>query len=213
MATEYRPQVEALAARQPLGGRVRAGADVAEEIALVVQAKRELLLRVHAHRLRREDLEDCFAQAALELIAQARRGGTFSSRVRMATAFENRFLSRVLDRRRALSGRSPMEAALEASASLGGCGEDELEIADTRAGPHELVTLRAELHRLQRLAREQLTADQRLLLASQLALVGRAAFCSHYGWSQEKYRKVGQRARARLRRLMAAEGPDVPPAG
>jgi hypothetical protein len=114
---------------------------VAEEIALVVHSKRELLLRVHAHRLRREDLEDCFAQAALELIAQARRGGAFSSRVRMATALENRFLSRVLDRRRALAGRSPMEAALEASASLGGCGEDELEIADMRAGPHELVTL------------------------------------------------------------------------
>jgi hypothetical protein len=43
-------------------------------VALVARAKRELLLGVHRHRLRREDLEDCFSQATFELIASARRG-------------------------------------------------------------------------------------------------------------------------------------------
>jgi hypothetical protein len=43
-------------------------------VAHVARAKRELLLRVHRHRLRREDLEDCFSQATLELLANARRG-------------------------------------------------------------------------------------------------------------------------------------------
>ena len=37
--------------------------------------RRELLLRVHRHRLRKEDLEDCYSQATLELLAQARAGG------------------------------------------------------------------------------------------------------------------------------------------
>ena len=35
--------------------------------------------------------------------------------------------------------------------------------------------------------------------------MSRGEFCRRYNWSTEKYRKVAQRARARLRRLMAAE--------
>ena len=50
------------------------GLDPAEEVALVARAKRELLLRVHRYRLRREDLEDCYGQATLELVAHARSG-------------------------------------------------------------------------------------------------------------------------------------------
>lgn len=49
-----------------------------ETVALVARAKREVLLRVHRRRLRPEDLEDCFSQATLELIAAARRGGAFA---------------------------------------------------------------------------------------------------------------------------------------
>jgi hypothetical protein len=30
-------------------------------------------------------------------------------------------------------------------------------------------------------------------------------FCRRFGWSKEKYRKVAQRARARLRELLASE--------
>ena len=66
--------------------------------------------------------------------------------------------------------------------------------------------LRHELRRVEELARA-LTADQRLVLACQIGLQmeSRRQFCRGFGWSAEKYRKVAQRARARLRRLMAEE--------
>jgi hypothetical protein len=60
--------------------------DVAEEIASVSCARRDLLLGVHRHRLRREDLEDCYSQTSLELIAHARGGGVFASRAHIANA-------------------------------------------------------------------------------------------------------------------------------
>jgi hypothetical protein len=44
----------------------------------VASAKRGLLLRVHRHRLRHEDLEDCYSQATLELIAHVRAGRSFA---------------------------------------------------------------------------------------------------------------------------------------
>jgi DNA-directed RNA polymerase specialized sigma24 family protein len=69
--------------------------------------------------------------------------------------------------------------------------------------------LRHDLARLERLAREHLTRDQRLVLAWQvgLPLLSTREFCRRFGWSQEKYRKVAQRARTRLRALMAADDP------
>ncbi len=189
----------------PVGARRWHGADPAEEVALVARARRELLLRVHRHRLRREDLEDCYSQATVELIANARKGGRFSSREHLANVVEQRFLSRVHDRRRALSGRSPMQAALETSVSLGGFEDAEIEIADTRADPEQLAILRHELRTVQAMARE-LTPDQQLALACQIGLqMERAEFCRRFGWSEEKYRKVAQRARDRLRQLMADE--------
>ncbi len=45
---------------------------------MVASAKRGLLLRMHRHRLRREDLEDCFSQATLELITHVKAGGLFA---------------------------------------------------------------------------------------------------------------------------------------
>jgi DNA-directed RNA polymerase specialized sigma24 family protein len=181
-------------------------------VALVARAKRDVLLRAYRHRLRREDLEDCFSQAALELVAQARKGRAFSSRIHLGNVLEQRFVSRINDRRRALCGRSPMQAAMESAVSLGGSREGELDIADTRADPEKLVMLRHELTRVEHLARERLTRDQRLVLAYQigLPLLSPREFCGQFGWSQEKYRKVAQRARARLRRLMADEERDVP---
>ncbi len=171
----------------------------------MARARRELLLRAHRHRLRREDLEDCYSQATLELVAQARSGATFSSRLHLANTLEQRFLSRIYDRRRALSGRSPMQAALEAAMPLDCLGEEQIDIVDMRAEIETLVILRQDLRRLQSLARE-LTLDQRLVLACQVGLqMGRLDFCRRYGWSPEKYRKVAQRARTRLRRLMAEE--------
>jgi DNA-directed RNA polymerase specialized sigma24 family protein len=185
--------------------------DWAEEVALVARARRELLLRVHRHRLRREDLEDCYSQATLELLKRTMKGGRFAGRVHIANALEQRFLSRVQDRRRALSGRSPMQAALETAMSIGAGAEDQIEIVDVRAELEQLVIQRLELRRLQALL-EELSDDQRMVLAGQLGQVGCAEFCRRFGWSAEKYRKVAQRARARLRRLMTAEDEAVPPA-
>jgi hypothetical protein len=50
----------------------------------------------------------------------------------------------------------------------------------------------------------ELTADQRLVLACQVALgMGCGEFCERFGWSHAKFRKVAMRARARLRVLVA----------
>lgn len=171
----------------------------------MASARRELLLGVHRFRLRREDLEDCYSQAMLELVVHARNGGRFSGRPHMANAIEQRFLSRIHDRRRALGGRSPMQAALEAAVPLGDDGR--VDVVDTRAEPERLAILRHDLSRLQSLARG-LTPDQRLVLACQVGLeMGCGEFCERFGWSAEKYRKVAQRGRRRLRRLAAADSP------
>jgi hypothetical protein len=191
----------------PPGGP-RAALDPAEEVAVVADAKRRLLLGANRFRLRREDLEDCYSQATLELVAHVRAGGTFANRRHLGHALELRFLSRVRDRRRALGGRSPMEAAFETAVSLS-AAEGGVEIVDGCAEVERLVMLRADLERLGQLARE-LTEDQRLALASQLGPDGCAEFCRRSGWSPEKYRKVAQRGRARLRRLMEREESGVP---
>jgi DNA-directed RNA polymerase specialized sigma24 family protein len=177
--------------------------DSAEEVALVARAAREPLLAIHRHRLRWEDLEDCYGQATLELIATARQGGLrFSSRAHLRNIFEQRFVSRIQDRRRALSGRSPAQKALDGAISLGGVGEREVEIADARADVERRVLLRWELRSLE-LAAGALSADQRLVLACQIGLqMGREEFCRRFGWSRDKHHKVSQRARVRLRALL-----------
>ena len=175
----------------------------------MARARRELLLRVHRFRLRREDLEDCYSQATLELVAHARAGGRYANAQHLGNVIEQRFLSRIHDRRRALSGRSPMQTALETAMTLDGEEDGSFEIADARAELENLVILREELERLQVLARS-LSYDQRLFLACQIGLqMGCAEFCELHGWTPEKYRKVGQRARARLKQLMAQQT-DVP---
>jgi hypothetical protein len=197
------------AARPPWTPRAGGGLDPVEQVALVSRAERDLLLRVHRHRLRREDLEDCYSQATLELVAHVRRGGRYASALHLANALEQRLVSRVNDRRRALMGRSPMQAALEAAASLDGPDGERVEVADNRAELETLVQLRHQLREVISHSRE-LTHDQRLVLAAQLEGVNRDSFCRHYGWSGEKYRKVAQRARARLRALSTCEQIDVP---
>jgi DNA-directed RNA polymerase specialized sigma24 family protein len=191
--------------RSSAGARRLHGFDPAEEVALIARAKRELLLRVHRHRLRREDLEDCYSQATVELLANAGKGSRFSSRLHLANVLEQRFLSRVQDRRRALAGRSPMQAALETSVPLGSTEDTAIEIVDKRADPVQLTILRQELRDVQALAR-QLTSDQQLALVCEIGLqMERSDICRRFGWSEEKYRKVAQRARARLRQLMAED--------
>jgi DNA-directed RNA polymerase specialized sigma24 family protein len=172
---------------------------------LVATEKRELLLQINRYRLRREDLEDCFSQATLELVAHARRGGVFANRAHLGNVLELRFRSRIRDRRRALAGRSPAQAALEAAVSLGGAGTEEMALVDRRAELESLVILRDDLRRVESLAR-MLTPDQRLVLASQLCRErGCRDFCDQFGWTPEKYRKVAQRARTKLKSLMAVD--------
>jgi len=184
--------------------------DPAEEIAIVAAAKRELLLRVHGHRLRREDLEDCYSQAILEMVVAVRGGRAFMSRLHLARTIEQRFLSRVQDRRRAISGRSPMQAALEQAEELGAEELGAAIVIDRRAEPETVVILRQELDQIQALA-GHLTPEQRMVIATQVGLqMGCEEFCRLHEWSSEKYRKVAQRGRARLKQLMVLEEQVVP---
>jgi hypothetical protein len=179
----------------------RSRGDAAEQVARVIESKRATLLHVHRHRLRHHDLEECFAQAALELVAASRRGATFANRVHIARTFEQRFLSRVDDRRRALEGRSAAQAELERAMGAGLFENRGLLASDPRADVERLAALRLEISQLPRIARS-LSEDQRLVLASQTALqMDSTEFCALFGWSAEKYRKVAQRGRARLREL------------
>jgi hypothetical protein len=96
--------------------RQRGSEDPAELVAHVSALKRDVLLRVHRHRLGFEDLEDCYSQATLELVSRARtRARAFQGEAHVANALEQRFLSRIADRRRALSGRSPIAAVTQAA--------------------------------------------------------------------------------------------------
>jgi DNA-directed RNA polymerase specialized sigma24 family protein len=183
--------------------------DAADEVARVAHAKREILLRAYRHQLRREDLEDCYSQATLELVAQARRGRSFADAVHLGNTLELRYRSRIRDLRRALGGRSPIQAALAGARSLGGPEQQEIAIVDRRAELETLVFLRSDLRRVQRLVKE-LTYDQKLVLASQLQEVPSRDFCRRFGWSAEKYRKVAQRGRARLKRLASVDERPVP---
>jgi hypothetical protein len=188
-------------------------------VALVSCSRRDLLLAAHRHRLGPEDLEDCYSQATLEMLTRVRRGGVFASRDHVANALEQRFLSRIHDRRRALAGRSPMQAAMANALPLAGCEDSGREIPDRSADVERLALLRHDLRLVGRIAR-RLSRDQRLVLASQLRCeTGCGDFCRAHGWSAEKYRKVGQRGRKRLIQLLAGESlasvPDrsVPVAG
>jgi DNA-directed RNA polymerase specialized sigma24 family protein len=179
--------------------------DQVQEMALVAQARRALLLRTHRHRLCKEDLEDCFSQATLELLAKAREGGgggvAYLTRAHMANVLEQRFVSRIYDHRRALGGRSPALAALANARRLGD-GADGFEVADVRAEIERIVTLRTDLRNLGQVI-HRLSTDQRLVLVSFAdSGIECAEFCDRHGWSREKYRKVSQRARARLRELL-----------
>ncbi|MGH2865235.1 MAG: hypothetical protein ACRDJX_08305 [Solirubrobacteraceae bacterium] len=155
--------------------------------------------------MRREDLEDCYSQATLELVAGARRGVTFASRLHLARVLEQRFVSRIRDRRRALSGRSPMQAVFETAVPLGSVDESRAAIVDLLADPARLAILREQLREVQ-VAAKALSPDQRMVMVAEVGMqMPSDEFCERVGWSGEKHRKVRQRARARLKRAMADE--------
>jgi DNA-directed RNA polymerase specialized sigma24 family protein len=171
-------------------------------VAIVVQAKREVLLRAYRNRLRPDELEDCYGQATFELLRSVKNGRRFAGREHLANTLEQRFVSRVRDQMRATGGRSPAEAGHESALLAAGDQDAQIEVVDLRAESHELVALRMDLEQILRVA-PYLTVDQRLVIASQVSGVDCAELCRHTGWSSEKYRKVAQRGRARLRALMA----------
>jgi DNA-directed RNA polymerase specialized sigma24 family protein len=175
------------------------------QVASIAAERRALLLRAYRGWLRVEDLEDCYGQATLELLLRARRGTPFRSAAHIANALEQKLCSRIRDRRRALAGRSALEAALAGALPLGDPDAGGIEVPDPRANTEEVVSIRLRLRHLLAVARA-LSYDQRLVLASQLELdLSVAEFCERVGWSTEKYRKVAQRARARLRLLADTE--------
>src|ERR1022692_3553165 len=90
------------------------GGDPAEAVARIALARRGRLLRIHRRRLRWEDLEDCYSQATLELVARSRRS-PFASADHVHNALEQKFLSRIEDKRRAIGGRSSIETAIARS--------------------------------------------------------------------------------------------------
>jgi DNA-directed RNA polymerase specialized sigma24 family protein len=175
-------------------------------VARVAAAKRDVLLRAYRTWAVHEDLEDCYSQATLELLVRARRDGGFQGDAHIANALEQKLCSRIRDRRRALAGRSAAEAARAAALRLGEAGCGGVEVADPRARTEDAVATRLEFHDLLRLARS-LSHDQRVALACHVHLdESTRELAMRLGWSQEKYRKVSQRARARLRRLMREAG-------
>ena len=180
--------------------------DPAERVAAVVRDKRDRLLAVHRFRLSPEELEDCFAQATLELVVRARRT-PFESDLHAANALEQKFRSRVTDRIRAVHGRrSPVMMAMRNAAALDDPdAENDSQVpADLTVRLEAQALARHDLRALRELACE-LTDDQRLVLACQVvAGMECAEFCERYGWSAEKFRKVAQRARDKLRSLLKA---------
>jgi len=175
---------------------------VEDLVADAASSQRDLLLRVYRHRLPKQDLEDCLQQATLELVIQARRGRIPADRRFIESALQNKFKSRIIDVHRAIGGRSPAAAANARSVSIDRLADQLPSSQDTA----QQVIVSDELRRITGVL-SQLTPDQRLVIASQT--FGRdtpAEFCERHGWGLEKYRKVAQRGRARLERLL--EAPD-----
>jgi DNA-directed RNA polymerase specialized sigma24 family protein len=181
-------------------------ADQVEAVARVAAEKRGPLMRAYRARLARpEDLEDCYSQATLELLLRAQRRGGFHGAAHIANALEQKLCSRIHDRRRALSGRSAAEATLAGALQLADCHHRGVDAPDPRAVTEDLVAARLRLRQALRLARK-LSPDQRLALACQMHVASDGAeLCARLGWSQEKYRKVAQRGRTRLRDLVDQE--------
>jgi DNA-directed RNA polymerase specialized sigma24 family protein len=201
------PPRDPRASREPLS-LAQPARDPLELVALVAHTRRAVLLRAYRKWLRHEDLEDCFSQSTFELLRRAHAGTTWRSTGHLANHLDQRFVSRVQDRLRAVNGRSPRQTAAEEQLRCG-CLHDAPQPPGAQLALEELVMLRMQLRELPQLARA-LTPDQRLVLATQVALqMPCADFCASYGWSREKYRKVAQRARAKLRALSEAQADAV----
>ena len=153
------------------------GGDPAEAVARIAAARRGRLLRVYRRRLRWEDLEDCYSQATLELVTRSRRT-PFVSYQHILNALEQKFLSRIEDRRRAIGGRSAIEAAMARAVPVDSPEHGARELEDRSATVEHQVITRTELRRLRELIAD-LSRDQQLVLASQVCVdMGTSEFCA-----------------------------------
>ena len=84
---------------------------IEELIAAEAVALRPVLLRVHAAAARREDLEDIYSVAVIELLKRARRDPTLATVAHVRSSLRQKFESRILDHHRAVAGRSSAVAA------------------------------------------------------------------------------------------------------
>ena len=155
------------------------------------------VLSDHHGELPYEDLEDAFAEAVLELVRRAKRDPAFGEPAHIRNALRQKFASRVLDRRRQRAGRSPIERAYALATPI----DAALSVSSTSDPAAAVVT--GEQLRLICASLGELTDDQRAVLQSQLNDEPPTVACARLGWSPEKYRKVAQRARQRLKRLAA----------
>jgi hypothetical protein len=175
---------------------------VADLIAREAMALRARTIRVHRGRAGREDLEDFYSQAVLELLARAKRDPTLSTAPHVRNALRQKFEDRLRDHQRAAAGRSPAtHARVHAS---------PLDLVEQLLGSdRDAVTELIERETLRELCAAvlRLTLDQRLALASQLNDEAPCDCAARLGWTLEKYRKVAQRARARLHAPAAAVAP------
>jgi hypothetical protein len=151
---------------EPIVGLANRDVDVdpAEAVGRIAAARRRSLLAFYRRRLRFEDLEDCYSQATLELVARARRS-PFESVEHLEHALEQKFASRIEDRRRAASGRSAIETAIAKAVPVDTPENGAGELEDRRAAVEHRVILRTEMGRLREVIAE-LTRDQRLVLGS-----------------------------------------------
>jgi DNA-directed RNA polymerase specialized sigma24 family protein len=188
----------------PLHGR-RAREELVAREALALRAT---LLRVHAHRALDVDLEDIYSQAVIELLLRARRDPTLATRAHVRNALRQKLEGRISDHRRAIAGRSAAAAGRATALPLDAFCESLANDEDTAASALARVELREILG-----ASKALSADQRAALASVAAGEHPRACCQRKGWSIDKYRKLVQRGRARLRAQLAAASATPPDSG
>lgn len=171
-------------------------------VAEVAASRLDRLVSVHRHRLRRADLEECLSQAMIELVLAVRRGRQFAGDAHIEHAFEQRFLSRVIDQQRAAAGRSPARAGQERAVRIDAQPASARDaIVGSSPTPEAIVVAREHVLEITRRAL-LLSEDERTVFASRIGLLGDASeVCEARGWTREKYRKLAQRGRNRLERL------------
>lgn len=174
------------------------GADAAELVARVAQAKRPVLLRAYRGRLGEEDLADCLQQATFELVRATMRGEwSPQDEPHAANALEHKLRLRIVDVYRA-RGRAASAGLVEAADEHG----DLPDVADTAVDLDELARTRHDLRVLREVACE-LRPDERRLIAGQALDMSRADICRRFDWSVEKYKSLARRAVGKLRVLVA----------